>query len=69
MIPYDPSACNYFKCDIIQAIYGAPWSSEVKLGAAYLWNLPHLATLLDPPSVTFLESPPGEEDASELPGP
>ena len=23
MIPYDPSACNSFKCDLIQAIYGA----------------------------------------------
>ena len=30
-----------------------PWSSEGISCAAYLWNMPHLASLLDPPSMPF----------------
>ena len=59
LILYDPSACNYFKCDLNQAIYSAPWRSEGGLFAAYPWNLPHLESLIDPPSVIFLNPPLG----------
>ena len=54
---------------MIQEISGEPWSSEGGYCAAYIWNLPHLASLLYTPSVTFFKSPPGGEYASELPGP
>ena len=53
---------------MIQAISGAPWRSEGGTCPAYIWNMPHLASLLDPLSVSFFKSPPGGKDASELPG-
>ena len=31
----------------------APWRSEGGSCAAYLWNLSHLESILDPPSVCF----------------
>ena len=48
------SHVTILKCDMIQAISGAPWRSEGIYCSAYLWNLPHLASLLYPPSVHFL---------------
>ena len=61
MILYYPSACNYFKCDPIQVIYGAPWRSEGGSCAACPCNLPHLASLPDPPSVPFFNPHLGEK--------
>ena len=36
-----------------------PWRSEGGYCAAYLWNMPHLASLLDTPSVIVLIPPLG----------
>ena len=38
---------------MLQAIYGANWRSERGSCAAYICNLSHLASLLDPLSVPF----------------
>ena len=45
---------------MIQAIYGVPWRLEGRSCAAYLWYLSHLASLIYPPSVTFLNLPLGQ---------
>ena len=57
------------RCFNINDINSKHWRSEGGSCEDYLWNLPHLASLLDLPGVPSLKSPPGGRDASKLLGP